>query len=285
MKRILIAAAALVAALPGLAYQIAKPQAFDKMAESANLVFRGEVIKLAYRDSTGTKDQGPVPHTFVTFKVREVLHGNVSGDTLTLRFLGGRNAAGQVLFVSGQPMFDIGDEDVLFVKGNGTAECPLIGCSNGRIRMINGMAYTDNGKSLRRDANGALTHGRVEELDAVNSFRIGEQLYQRKRGGNRSMDDQDHAPQQQFDRGAHLDAQAFTSDLTERLRARLPQDPFGARKQARSADINRAFVKAPAQPIALKEPARDVLPRARTRAERIEQDALIRNNGNPVIDR
>lgn len=287
MTRMLLVAAAMIAALPSLAYQISRVNELGEMAEAANLVFRGEVVDVQYRDSQATKAQGALPHTFVTFNVREVLHGSNPGETLTLRFLGGRNPSGQVLFISGQPMFDIGDEDILFVEGNGTNECPLVGCSNGRIRMIEGMAYTDDGKSLRRSKAGTIVQGRTEALAAVDSFTIGEQTYHRRHGDTATMDEGTNGgPLRRVSKtDVHLDTQALTGTITNKIRSRLPNDPYGARKRVRTVDINRSFVKQASAPTALPEPVMNKRAiRATNEQERAELRALKRNGGNPVLE-
>src|SRR5262245_51085667 len=61
-----------------------------KMTGQADLVFRGVVVRVEYALSSPSEPGEPaLPHTFVTYRVDEVLHGKVSGPSLTLRFLGG----------------------------------------------------------------------------------------------------------------------------------------------------------------------------------------------------
>ena len=287
VKRMLLATAALLATLPGFAYQISSLNDVGEMADQASLVFRGEVIDVDYRDSRATKTDAALPHTFVTFRVTEVLHGVAPGETITLRFLGGRGASGRVMFVSGQPMFDVGDEDVLFVKDNGTEECPLVACGNGRIRMIDGMAYSDDGRSLRRAPDGSIRRGKSEALDAVDSFRIGDQMYRRKRGGDRTMDEGGGAPPATLaPAGEHLDGQALTAELTDRIHNRIPNDPYGLNKRARSVNPNAAFDKRASSPTALPEPVTSrKLMRITNPADQAEMNAVQRSRGNPVLSR
>lgn len=51
--------------------------------------------------------------------------------TLTLELLGGQ-VGNEQLRVEGQPTFRVGDEDVLFIRGNGRVFCPLAGMAHGR---------------------------------------------------------------------------------------------------------------------------------------------------------
>ena len=60
------------------------------MSQQADLVLRGVVVGIEYALSEPSgHDQAQLPHTFVTYEVLEVLHGNVAGPTVTLRLLGG----------------------------------------------------------------------------------------------------------------------------------------------------------------------------------------------------
>ncbi len=76
-------------------------------------------------------DASGVPFTLVTFNDLTVLKGD-AGATLTLRFYGGH--AGNVeVRVPDMPTFTVGERDVLFVAGNGTTVCPLVGVWQGRF--------------------------------------------------------------------------------------------------------------------------------------------------------
>ena len=70
-----------------------------------------------------------MPYTFVTYKVTKVMQGS-AGRSLTLRFAGGADGRGGFVDVTGVPTFEVGDDDILFVKGNGSDGCPA-----GRMRV------------------------------------------------------------------------------------------------------------------------------------------------------
>jgi hypothetical protein len=85
-----------------------------------------------------------VPTTLVTYKVNQVFHGPVKVDSLIrLRFLGGPLENGGFLQLPYMPTFEKGDQDVLFVAGNGTGDCPLVECVLGRVKGSDGFLYND----------------------------------------------------------------------------------------------------------------------------------------------
>ncbi|MEB4589620.1 hypothetical protein VSS37_01380 [Candidatus Thiothrix sp. Deng01] len=121
-----------------------------QMTQTADLVFQGKVTSIDYK----TSEAGD-PFTFVTYQVDKVISGSYTDPTITLRFNGGFMDATHTLYSmsSEQPTFDVGDEDMLFVKGNGDSGCPLVGCTNGRIRVIQGIYQDDSGHELLETSN------------------------------------------------------------------------------------------------------------------------------------
>lgn len=108
-------------------------------SSEADLVFQGTVTDIKYAPSI----EG-IPHTFVTYRVEEVLKGAYSAPTLTLRFIGGVKIEGNVmrrLSVSHAPRFETGHHDLLMVKDNTQVQCPLVQCAQGRFRFEIGRAH------------------------------------------------------------------------------------------------------------------------------------------------
>jgi hypothetical protein len=66
-----------------------------------------------------------------------------------MRFPGGTDGQGSFVEVSGVPVFEQGDQDLLFVRGNGEQGCPLVGCEWGRFRILNGAVYNTHGSPVR----------------------------------------------------------------------------------------------------------------------------------------
>ena len=46
------------------------------------------------------------------------------------------------------PDFAEGNRDLLFVQGNGESACPLARGAEGRLRIVDGAVYTDDGRAL-----------------------------------------------------------------------------------------------------------------------------------------
>lgn len=130
------------------------------MTRTADLVFEGTVASVNYRTSSPARGAVTTPFTFVSYNVSRVLKGRVSGRQVTLRFEGGmQNDGRHVVHTSGMPLFDIGDRDILYVQGNLQRACPLVGCSSGRIRLIDSRVTDENGNELFADASGILYPG------------------------------------------------------------------------------------------------------------------------------
>jgi len=113
MVRFIITLIAVCLAWPVLAHQSASRLDIGEMANQSDLVFRGTVVNIDYRESEARGDQAPLPYTFVTYAVEEVLFGQYQESELTLRFLGGITERGEILTNTSAPKIDLGDEDIL----------------------------------------------------------------------------------------------------------------------------------------------------------------------------
>lgn len=127
-----------------------KPTSLAELAAASDLVFRGTVESLETVMSEPTGASGTrLPYTLVRYRVQDVLHGMADGSTITLRFLGGIDPrTGLLLLTSATPEFVEGDEDILFVRGNGTRMTPLVGELDGRVRVIDGRAMSETGRPI-----------------------------------------------------------------------------------------------------------------------------------------
>ncbi len=77
--------------------------------------------------------QGRLIKTYVTFAVEKQLKGEPR-DTLNLEFLGG-TVGSDTMHVSGMPEFRVGEEEIVFVQGNGVQFCPLVRFGHGRYHV------------------------------------------------------------------------------------------------------------------------------------------------------
>jgi hypothetical protein len=119
------------------------------LAEEANLIFIGDVIEVTYLEARIEGSDSNLPYTVVTYRVKDVLRGKPPGETFTMRFPGGTDGRGGFVEVSGVPVFEKGDQDLLFVRSNGEQGCPLVGCEWGRFRILNGAVYNTHGSPVR----------------------------------------------------------------------------------------------------------------------------------------
>ena len=168
--------------------------ALDAMLREAAFVFEGTVQKVTYRHSEpvgGSTDAG-LPYTFVTYSVEKIIKGSYSGTELTLRFLGGPTGHGdEILMLPNYPLFDPGEHDILFVTGNTHFECPLVGCSRGRFRFINGLIVNENGQTLMFNADGSLQVRSPIEHDDLRNHNMGEKFtIQKERDSEPLADEQ-----------------------------------------------------------------------------------------------
>lgn len=129
-----------------------------KLTEKSAAVFRGKASSVQYK--VIQTPLGAVPHTYVTYDVSEVIAGTV-GKKITLIFVGGTDGKGGFLSVEGVPAFSVGDEDILFVNNNGSAEnkgegCALVGCEFGRYRIVDGRVYEAHGQPVVKIENGRI---------------------------------------------------------------------------------------------------------------------------------
>lgn len=125
-----------------------------KLATAASLVFHGKVKSVVYRNAA-LKGGGVLPYSFVTYSVGEKLKGDAAAE-ITLRFMGGANGRGGFTMISGVPAFSVGDEDLLFVSGNGEHGCALVQCEFGRYRVVDGGVYEAHGAPVKTIAGGKV---------------------------------------------------------------------------------------------------------------------------------
>lgn len=108
------------------------PPSFDELANGADYVVRARVTAV---EAVATPRAGKRPriHTRVTLEVIETIAGTPPSP-LVLTMLGGK-VGDDEMRVEGVPEFSVGDEDVLFVAGNGRNFFPLYAVMHGRYRI------------------------------------------------------------------------------------------------------------------------------------------------------
>lgn len=133
----------------------------EYLSTNSNLIFIGDVISISYGVSqSGSDGTAPLPFTFVTYKIEQVLRGTPPARTFTMRFIGGPNNRGDFLTVSRVPHFHVHERDLLFVSGNGAQGCPLVSCQSGRYRILENRVYSNIGVPIKAiEGNRAIAAG------------------------------------------------------------------------------------------------------------------------------
>lgn len=147
-------------------------EALRDLVGRADFIVEGQVTKIDYRlsDSQSVEDE-VLPHTFVTYEIRSVVKSDGDQSTVTLRFIGGPDGRGRYLTVSNVPIFKEGDQDILFVVGNGEYECPLVNCAQGRFQILEERIYDAKGFPLFLDEKGTIRRrGQRNESLSERSF-------------------------------------------------------------------------------------------------------------------
>lgn len=140
------------------------------LAEKSNLVFVGHADKVTYRNARRANEgEGAIPYTIVTYRVDRVLRGKSPGDRVTMRFVGGPDGRGHFLTVSGVPVVQEGDQDLLFVNDTRDATCPLVYCELGRYRILNESVFDTYGSPVQMiEGSKIVARGRApKELTVV----------------------------------------------------------------------------------------------------------------------
>lgn len=108
------------------------PPEFSALVGNSDCIVRAVVKAVHAEKKSGAR--GPKIITHVEIEVLEAVAGSPPA-ALTLDFLGGR-VGDEEMTVEGMPHFEVGDEDVLFVQGNGRSICPLYAMMYGRYPIV-----------------------------------------------------------------------------------------------------------------------------------------------------
>jgi len=141
-----------------------------RLSAGANLVVQGKATKVEYR--TVRSAGSAMPYTFVTYSISKVLQGAAAAPSITLRFLGGADGRGGFVSVEGVPVFQPGDEDILFIAHNGEGEgCALVNCEFGRFRVFQNGIYEAHGAPVLGVAGGRMKIGEGDGPIELATFR------------------------------------------------------------------------------------------------------------------
>jgi len=142
----------LTAGAAGLAHTPSDPSVVGNLKiliPSSVMIFHGKVTNVEYVNATQVGG-GKVPHAFVTYSFSEILYpkSETNRKSIVVRFVGGSDGQGRFLEVEGVPKFSVGDEDILFLRSNGTDGCAIVTCEFGRYRVLDGLVYEAHGSPV-----------------------------------------------------------------------------------------------------------------------------------------
>jgi hypothetical protein len=108
------------------------PTDFNLLLDQAEQIYKAQVVSI----TTDWAGEGVNRHpaTFVQLRVLESYLGGAQGGQ-TLEFVGG-TVGTKTMRIPGMPEFQVGDTEILFVRGNHTQFCPLAGIFHGRFRVV-----------------------------------------------------------------------------------------------------------------------------------------------------
>ena len=265
-----------------------KPFSLHTSTDNAELIFRGRVIDVEHRLSDVTsKDHVALPHTFVTYNVEEVVKGDFANDRITLRFIGGFDATtNRYMTVDGVPQrFNLDDDDILFVNGNGKRPCPLENCEAGRFRVVDQRLYSHHGREVFLNARGRISFGNQAPPEDHQRLRIMELADPGQRSAigerNDAVEKGKIARRDTSNLGLKLNA----SELLDVIFDRAKKSPT-PKNANRARSVSSAELFTVRNPRALRPPlvrAVRAPAAARNANDRLEEATIKARGANPVL--
>jgi len=123
--------ASLIAMTPLDATTVVPPE-FGQLVNGSDYIVHARVKTVETEKRVGPR--GARIHTRVHLEIIELVAGAPPRE-IVLQLLGGKVGAEEMRVV-GMPRFEAGDEDILFVSGNGRSLCPLFGMMHGRFPIV-----------------------------------------------------------------------------------------------------------------------------------------------------
>lgn len=109
-----------------------KPSSFAELVNQSDYIVRA-VVKSTTSERQVKNGRTKI-YTRVELEVREVIAGQPPSP-LVLVMLGGR-VGEEEMRIAGAPQFEVGNEDILFVRDNGKTIYPLTAMMHGRYRVL-----------------------------------------------------------------------------------------------------------------------------------------------------
>ena len=135
---------------------------FDELVSEADAIVSGTVKNIESHYGPGKSI-----YTFITLKDLRIVNGEYNQDTLGLRIEGG-DVNGDRLRVHGAPKFKEGDSILIFLQGNGREEVPIVGWTQGIMRIV---IDTTTQQEIITDNDGNRIFG-INENNLIKEHRI-----------------------------------------------------------------------------------------------------------------
>ncbi|MBX3616563.1 hypothetical protein [Nitrosomonas sp.] len=243
----------LAAAIITLGLAFAIPQTYashsdgtntSDLVHKADLIFEGKVVEVDYRTSDILQaDDVAMPHTYVTYEITRNFKGSSSQDKLiTLRFRGGPDDAGNTLIIPGVPLFQVGDQDIVFVRGNGVEISPVVGGNFGRFRIGKDAVHSDAWQEIWLRSNGQIDQGNFNEEKKSVTLRIGVKEF--------TFETESKAEWTPPADATKLTPVQFRKFLSDSVNQHYTPQALSTLKPAQSVQMHEQFAIGKAQPVA-----------------------------------
>lgn len=97
----------------------------QSMVDRADFIFKGTLVDI----SEGLSVEG-IPYTFATYDITQVISGNYAGNSITVKFVGGKFANGNLLTATNTPKVTLAEEAILMVQQQ---KIPVVTLSNANM--------------------------------------------------------------------------------------------------------------------------------------------------------
>ena len=142
------------------------PKDVSDLTKEADVVFVGTVIDITSEWADPDKSR---IYTYVAFDNLEIIAGDYQNSSLTVRFSGGEMDDVKILY-AGVPQFNLGERNLIFLRGNYIELCPVVGWIQGRFRVLydenvgEHVIHTDDGKPIAGITDSKIVLSRDDTL-------------------------------------------------------------------------------------------------------------------------
>lgn len=235
----------LCAALPSATFaENGQNENIELLLRQADFVFEGTVVNVEYRFSKEQDESlPPTPYTFVSYNVINIIKGFTQDKIVTLRFYGGPINDNEFVTTGDQPYFDVGDHDLLLVKGNNYLLCPLVNCTGGRFRYIGGLVVNEYGQTIRLNPDGTIMFGQAIDDKDIAKHNMGKSIQLERQNVHKEGEGHlDAVPIDKVDRTFLPDTAGYTSLIQQKVTETHSPEELAALPPFETADPKKEFV-------------------------------------------